>query len=83
MKNLKKLLIAVALLALLVTGVVISVFAAPSDNAVLNRAKMFYSFVEEERSAQSKADELAHLYEFVESYALSESVEGFAEFKAS
>ncbi len=82
MKNLKKLLIAVAILALLVTGVVISAFASSSENAEFNRAKLFYSYVESERGARAKSEELKLLYEFVETSTLSGKVEGFDEFKA-
>lgn len=83
MKNLKKLLIAVAVLALLVTGVVITAVASSNEDAEFNRAKLFYSYVESERGTRAKSEELKSLYEFVESSSLGNSVKGFAEFKAS
>ena len=83
MKNLKKLLVTVAILALLVTGVVISVFATTTENAEFNRAKLFFSYVESERSVRSKSEELKSLYAFVATSSLNSSVEGFDEFKAN
>ena len=82
MKNLKKLVIAIAVLALVASCAVITAFSASVAELELERAEQYYEVAVNQTSLSMKSSKLEALYKFVSSSTtLTDSNADFREFK--
>ena len=82
MKNLKKLVIAIAVLALVASCAVITAFSASVAELELERAEQYYEVAVNQKSLSMKSSKLEALYKFVaSSTTLTDSNAEFLDFK--
>lgn len=82
MKNLKKLVIAIAVLALVASCAVITAFSASVAEQELERAQAYYELAVNQKTPNMKTQNLERLYKFVaESSTLNDTSEDFLKFR--